>query len=128
MPGLEGAGAESDQEPALVGASGEAQAGGGAVAAESEGAAGGAGEEEEDEATEVVASEEVLEQLLQVCEQDMNAADGAVAELRKGGVQAGKRTVIPWLGPEFSCRKRVKCTPGNTPVYKPEIRVDFPYK
>ena len=57
----------------------------------SEGAGGGAGEEEEDEAAGVVASEEVLEQLLQVCEQDMNAADGAVAELRKGGVQAGKR-------------------------------------
>ena len=60
------------------------------MTAVSEGAAGGAGEEE-DEAAGVVASGEVLEQLLQVCEQDMNAADGAVAELRKGGVQAGKR-------------------------------------
>ena len=47
VPGLEGAGAESDQEPALVGASGEAQAGGEAVTAESEGAAGGAGEGED---------------------------------------------------------------------------------
>ena len=37
-------------------------------------------------------------------------------------------TVIPWLGPEFSCQKRLKSTPGNDPVYNPEIRFDFPYK
>ena len=38
-----------------------------------------------------MASGEVLEQMLQVCEQDMNAADGAVAELRRGRVLVGKR-------------------------------------
>ena len=32
-------------------------------------------------------------------------------------------SVIPWLGPEFSCRKRLKSTPGHNPVYNPEIRV-----
>ena len=36
--------------------------------------------------------------------------------------------VIPWLGPEFSCQKRLKSTPWNNPVYNPEIRFDFPYK
>ena len=36
--------------------------------------------------------------------------------------------VIPWLGHEFSCQKRLKSTPGNNPVYNPEIRFDFPYK
>ena len=77
VPGLEGAGVAPDQGPALTSGSGEAQAGGKAVTAVSEGAAGAAGEEE-DVAAGVVASGEVLEQMLQVCEQDMNAADGAV--------------------------------------------------
>ena len=36
--------------------------------------------------------------------------------------------VIPWLGPEFSCRKRLKSAPGHNPVYNPENRFDFPYK
>ena len=60
------------------------------MTAVSDGAAGGAGEEEAETAG-VVASGEVLEQMLQVCEQDMNAADGAVAELRRGRVLVGKR-------------------------------------
>ena len=50
-------------------------------------------------------------------------------EVSRRRVQEGDwEAVIPWLGPEFSCRKRVKSTPGHNPVYKPEIRVDFPYK
>ena len=38
------------------------------------------------------------------------------------------KAVIPWLGPEFSCRKRLKSTPRHNPVYNPEIRFDFPCK
>ena len=42
--------------------------------------------------------------------------------------QPAYSTVIPWLGPEFSCQKRLKSTLGNNPVYNPEIRFDFPYE
>ena len=43
-------------------------------------------------------------------------------------IVGGNMAVIPWLGPEFSCQKRVKSAPGHNPVYKPEIQVDFWYK
>ena len=52
-----------------------------ALTAVPEGDAGGAGEVEEDREAAVMASGRVLEQLLRVCEQDGNAADGAAAEL-----------------------------------------------
>jgi hypothetical protein len=41
-------------------------------------------------ALRLLASGEALEQMLQVCEQDMEAADGAMAEIR-GAVLGGKR-------------------------------------
>ena len=84
IAGLEGAeaGAGADAE---AGASARAE-----VAAPKEGAAAGA-EEEETGAAGLEASGDVLDQMLQVCEQGMDAADGVVAELRRGRVLAGKR-------------------------------------
>jgi hypothetical protein len=48
-------------------------------------------------ALRLLASGETLEQMLQVCEQDMEAADGAVAEIR-GAVLGGKRRPEKELG------------------------------
>ena len=78
-----GAGAEAGAE-----ASARAEV---AAPEESAGAGAGAEEGEEARAAGLEASDEALEQMPQVCEQDMDAADGIVAKLRRRRVLVGKR-------------------------------------
>ena len=88
---VEGAGVVPDQGPAPAGGSGEALAGGKAGAAKPEAImAGGAGEEEAG-VGELEAPEVGWEQLQQVWELDVSAADEALSDLRRVGVMAGKR-------------------------------------
>ena len=88
---VEGAGVVPDQGPAPAGGSGEALAGGKAGGAEPEAiTAGGAGEEEAG-VGELEAPEVGWEQLQQVWELDVAAADEALSDLRGVGVLAGKR-------------------------------------
>ena len=86
---IAGTGAGPEEAGAGVGA--EAEDGDRAEeAAPEEGVAAGA-EEEEAGAAGLEASDEILDQMLQMCEQDMDATDGVVAELRGERVLAGKR-------------------------------------
>ena len=92
VTGLEGA-RDVPQGPAPTGGKGgkgEVQTGGKAGgAAPEEGAEDGA-EVEEAMTARQKASEEALEQVLQVCEQDISAIDDALSDIRVMGVLAGK--------------------------------------
>ena len=60
-------------------------------------------------------------------ESDSGIVFAGAALLRPAVDNVETFAVIPWLGPEFSGRKRLKSTPGHNPVCNSEIRFDFPY-